>query len=360
MEVQRAQEARPAGPLQRLLQEGEFGLLSHTLILESNFFQVGRHGEVLNVSKRVQEVTMGVAETGPATGVPNVILMAVPAAPPAEGLELTRLLPLQCVKLAVYGRLQHCLRLRFPTGRKVYLQLCPGPRAEELFLHWAALVTVLPVPGEPSIHPTPAGEPVPGGEACSTGVTQPEVEAEVEVKVPATDPSMGKIGTTGEIAGMDEAPPASSTPEVRTDRGMSPGQGRRFRHSWNPSLTLPSFPRTHPMRPLQTPPDVEAVSVSVARVIPWQPVPGRRQLKRRSHPLVGVLLENGRSGGEAVELPSRLPRQVMLTRRSLYGVGKENVMLDLRLSLGKGFLEAVLRPTRSDAHSTVCTGYVPV
>lgn len=65
-----------------------------------------------------------------------------------------RLLPLQCVKLAVYGRLQHCLRLRFPTGRKVYLQLCPGPRAEELFLHWAALVTVLPVPGEPSIHPT--------------------------------------------------------------------------------------------------------------------------------------------------------------------------------------------------------------
>ncbi|XP_025000730.2 protein FAM71B-like isoform X2 [Gallus gallus] len=213
MEVQRAQEARPAGPLQRLLQEGEFGLLSHTLILESNFFQVGRHGEVLNVSKRVQEVTMGVAETGPATGVPNVILMAVPAAPPAEGLELTRLLPLQCVKLAVYGRLQHCLRLRFPTGRKVYLQLCPGPRAEELFLHWAALVTVLPVPGEPSIHPTPAGEPVPGGEACSTGVTQPEVEAEVEVKVPATDLSMGKIGTTGEIAGTDEAPPASSTPE---------------------------------------------------------------------------------------------------------------------------------------------------
>jgi len=313
-----------------------------------------------------------------------------------------RLLPLQCVKLAVYGRLQHCLRLRFPTGRKVYLQLCPGPRAEELFLHWAALVTVLPVPGEPSIHPTPAGEPVPGGEACSTGVTQPEVEAEVEVKVPATDPSMGKIGTTGEIAGTDEAPPASSTPEVRTDRGMSPGQGRRFRHSWNPSLTLPSFPRTHPMRPLQTPPDVEAVSVSVARVIPWQPVPGRRQLKRRSHPLVrswppepessswsrlapcpepgstlwsraasylhvllyalqvGVLLENGRSGGEAAELPSRLPRQVMLTRHSLYGVGKENVMLDLRLSLGKGFLEAVLRPTRSDAHSTVCTGYVPV
>ena len=52
--------------------------------------QVGRHGEVLNVSKRVQEVTMGVAGTGPATGVPNVILMAVPAAPPAEGLELTR------------------------------------------------------------------------------------------------------------------------------------------------------------------------------------------------------------------------------------------------------------------------------
>uniref|UniRef100_A0A8V0XSL3 Golgi associated RAB2 interactor protein-like Rab2B-binding domain-containing protein n=1 Tax=Gallus gallus TaxID=9031 RepID=A0A8V0XSL3_CHICK len=200
MEVQRAQEARPAGPLQRLLQEGEFGLLSHTLILESNFFQVGRHGEVLNVSKRVQEVTMGVAETGPATGVPNVILMAVPAAPPAEGMRCCRggggarhlpwvltgfphrLLPLQCVKLAVYGRLQHCLRLRFPTGRKVYLQLCPGPRAEELFLHWAALVTVLPVPGEPSIHPTPAGEPVPGGEACSTGVTQPEGGATQETE----------------------------------------------------------------------------------------------------------------------------------------------------------------------------------
>ena len=50
-----------------------------------------------------------------------------------------RLLPLQCVKLAVYGRLQHCLRLRFPTGRKVYLQLCHSPGAQVLFLRWATL-----------------------------------------------------------------------------------------------------------------------------------------------------------------------------------------------------------------------------
>ena len=38
--MQRAKGAWPAGPLQRLLQEGEFGLLSNTLVLESNFFQV--------------------------------------------------------------------------------------------------------------------------------------------------------------------------------------------------------------------------------------------------------------------------------------------------------------------------------
>lgn len=140
-----------------------------------------------------------------------------------------RLLPLQCVKLTVYSRLQHCLRLRFPSGRKVYLQLFPGPRAEELFLHWAVLVTMLPVPGEPCVHLTPAEEPVPREEACSVGVTEAKVEA--EVKVPATDPSMGETLTTGETAGTDKAPPASSTPEVRTETGVSPTQGRRFRQA---------------------------------------------------------------------------------------------------------------------------------
>ena len=42
------------------------------------------------MAKRAQVVTMGVAETGPAIGVPNVILMAVPADSPAKELELAR------------------------------------------------------------------------------------------------------------------------------------------------------------------------------------------------------------------------------------------------------------------------------
>ncbi|XP_010726554.1 protein FAM71B-like isoform X2 [Meleagris gallopavo] len=173
--------------------------------------RVSRQGEVLNVSKHAQVVTMGVAETGPAIGVPNVILMAVPADSPAKGLELTRLLPLQCVKLTVYSGLQHCLRLRFPTGRKVYLQLFPGPRARELFLHWAVLVTMLPVPGMPCIHRTPAEEPAPRGEACSVSMTEAKVEA--KVKVSAMDLSMDETLTIGETAETDKAPPASSTPE---------------------------------------------------------------------------------------------------------------------------------------------------
>ncbi|XP_021237305.1 uncharacterized protein LOC110390362 isoform X2 [Numida meleagris] len=211
MEVQWAEGTRPTGPLHRLLQEGEFALLSHALIFESNFFQVGCHGQVLNMSKRVQVVTMAVAETGPATGVPNIILMAVPEASPARRLELTRLLPLQCIKLTVYRSLQHCLRLCFPTGRKVYMQLCPGPGALELFLHWAGLVTMLRVPREPCIQCTPAEEPMPRDEACCMDVSQAVVKA--GVKVPATDPPMDKTPATGEIAGTDEALPPSSTPE---------------------------------------------------------------------------------------------------------------------------------------------------
>lgn len=52
--------------------------------------QVGCQGEMLHVTKRVHVITMGVACTDPSAGMPDTLLLAAPAAPPAEGLELTR------------------------------------------------------------------------------------------------------------------------------------------------------------------------------------------------------------------------------------------------------------------------------
>uniref|UniRef100_A0A8B9STP7 Golgi associated RAB2 interactor protein-like Rab2B-binding domain-containing protein n=1 Tax=Anas platyrhynchos TaxID=8839 RepID=A0A8B9STP7_ANAPL len=154
-EAQRAERAMSPGPLKRLLRAGEFGLLRNAPLFESNFFQVGPRGEMLPVTNRVHLITMGVACTAPSAAMPDTLLLAAPAAPPAEGLELTRLLPLQCVNLAVQELSEERLQLCFHTGRRVFLQLCPGPGVQGLFLCWAMLAGVLHAPRTSPAASTP-------------------------------------------------------------------------------------------------------------------------------------------------------------------------------------------------------------
>ncbi|XP_055476633.1 Golgi-associated RAB2 interactor protein 3 [Psammomys obesus] len=153
------------GNLQRQLYKGgEYAIFKYAPMFESDFIQISKKGEVIDVHNRVQMVTVCIASTSPVLPLPDVMLLARPAKvceeharwarfikgrgrKPSKTLELTRLLPLKFVKISVHDREKQQLRLKLATGRTFYLQLCPSSDArEDLFCYWEKLVYLLRPP----------------------------------------------------------------------------------------------------------------------------------------------------------------------------------------------------------------------
>ncbi|XP_008144279.2 Golgi-associated RAB2 interactor protein 4 [Eptesicus fuscus] len=164
------------GKLQRQLQKGEYDIFKHAPIFESDFIQITRRGEVVDVHNHVRILTMGIASTSPILPLPDVMLLARPATgweehagrsrvttgksrQAAKTLELTRLLPLKFVRISIHDREKQQLRLKFATGRSCYLQLCsPRDAWDDLFAGWENLVHLLqtPVDSHNSTYTNPA------------------------------------------------------------------------------------------------------------------------------------------------------------------------------------------------------------
>lgn len=150
----------PKGKLQRQLHKGEYDLFKHAPIFESDFIQITRRGELVDVHNRMQMVTLGIAYTNPLLQLPDIMLMARPAPlgsndgqskakkrPGAKALELTRLVPLCFVRISVHSAEKQQLRLKFATGRSCYLQLSPALGSQNgQFAHWEKLVYLLRPP----------------------------------------------------------------------------------------------------------------------------------------------------------------------------------------------------------------------
>ncbi|XP_006864019.1 PREDICTED: protein FAM71B [Chrysochloris asiatica] len=155
------------GDLQRQLYKGgEYDIFKYAPMFESDFIQISKKGEVIDVHNRVRMVTVGIASTSPILPLPDVMLLARPVkayqepdgyGQPIKGkgrkasktLELTRLLPLKFVKISIHDREKQQLRLKLATGRTFYLQLCPSSDArEDLFCYWEKLVYLLRPPVE--------------------------------------------------------------------------------------------------------------------------------------------------------------------------------------------------------------------
>ncbi|XP_012505838.1 PREDICTED: protein FAM71B [Propithecus coquereli] len=153
------------GDLQRqLFKGGEYDIFKYAPMFESDFIQISKKGEVIDVHNRVRMVTVGIASTSPILPLPDVMLLARPTKiceeharqgrlakgrgrKPAKTLELTRLLPLKFVKISIHDREKQQLRLKLATGRTFYLQLCPSSDArEDLFCYWEKLVYLLRPP----------------------------------------------------------------------------------------------------------------------------------------------------------------------------------------------------------------------
>lgn len=162
---------REIGPLQSQLHLGEYDLLRLAPMLESDFVQVSKRGEVIDVHNQVQTVTVGVACTSAIHMVPNVLVLARPIIPrkeshpklksllrhhtPPKRFELTRLLPLRFVKISIHNLEKKQLRFKLASGRTFYLQLSPQlGQQEDLFPLWVKVVQMLRPPSEtPSVLP---------------------------------------------------------------------------------------------------------------------------------------------------------------------------------------------------------------
>ncbi|KAM5298293.1 Golgi-associated RAB2 interactor protein 3 [Ctenodactylus gundi] len=155
------------GDLQKQLYKGgEYDIFKYAPMFESNFIQISKKGEVIDVHNRVRMVTVCIASTSPVLPLPDVMLLARPAKiceehvkhgqlirgkilKPSKTLELTRLLPLKFVKISIHDRDKQQLRLKLATGRTFYLQLCPSSDVrEDLFCYWEKLVYLLRPPLE--------------------------------------------------------------------------------------------------------------------------------------------------------------------------------------------------------------------
>ncbi|KAK2102425.1 Golgi-associated RAB2 interactor protein 6 [Saguinus oedipus] len=148
------------GKLQQQLYKGEYTIFRYAPMFESDFIQISKTGEVIDVHNRARMVTLAIVRSSPCLTLPDVMLLARPAVVcdnarcgpgtqergslPAQLLELTRLLPLMFVKISIHNSIKKQLHLKLATGRSFYLQLCPPSDAsEDLFVHWENLVYIL-------------------------------------------------------------------------------------------------------------------------------------------------------------------------------------------------------------------------
>uniref|UniRef100_A0A8C9BH92 Golgi associated RAB2 interactor protein-like Rab2B-binding domain-containing protein n=1 Tax=Phocoena sinus TaxID=42100 RepID=A0A8C9BH92_PHOSS len=154
------------GKLQQQLRKGECDMFKDAPVFESDFIQITKRGDLLDVYNCVCMVTVGITSSSPVLPLPDTTLLARWATgceehaehsqaakgkshEAAKTLELTRLLPLTLVGISTHNREKQQLRVKFATGRSWYLQLCaPLDAQEDLFTSWEELIYLLRPPVE--------------------------------------------------------------------------------------------------------------------------------------------------------------------------------------------------------------------
>ncbi|XP_020015594.1 Golgi-associated RAB2 interactor protein 1A isoform X2 [Castor canadensis] len=139
------------GLLCQLIRSPEFNLFSNSVVFESNFIQVTKPGDWMDVYEGSTNVILGVTSSVPSLPLPNVLLMANvtwPQSPTwstpgvAPVITLSRILPLKYVELQIYDRIQRILRVRTVTEKIYYLRL-HEKHPEAVFQFWIRLVKIL-------------------------------------------------------------------------------------------------------------------------------------------------------------------------------------------------------------------------
>ncbi|KAK2498847.1 hypothetical protein MC885_005024 [Smutsia gigantea] len=117
------------------------------LLFSFSQLKINKRGQVIDVHNDVHMVTVGITYSTPKLLIPDIMLLECAAvscagcnwgslggvSEAADGLELTRLLPLKLVKLSIYSHEKKQLPLKLFSGRSFYLQLCPTSHSKRLF-----------------------------------------------------------------------------------------------------------------------------------------------------------------------------------------------------------------------------------
>uniref|UniRef100_A0A8C4VIK3 Golgi associated RAB2 interactor 1A n=1 Tax=Gopherus evgoodei TaxID=1825980 RepID=A0A8C4VIK3_9SAUR len=142
------------GILCQLLRSPDYNLFPKSAVFESNFIQVTKQGNWVDIHNAPTLVTLGVTSSEPCLPLPNVLLIArltVPLGPfPASSqwgghpvLSLgSRLLPLRYVRLSVQDSSRRLLRVQVVTGKVYYLRLHQA-HPDAVFTLWSRLADIL-------------------------------------------------------------------------------------------------------------------------------------------------------------------------------------------------------------------------
>ncbi|XP_004418774.1 PREDICTED: protein FAM71F2 [Ceratotherium simum simum] len=141
------------GLLCQLIHSPEFNLFSDSAVFESNFTQVTKPGNWMDVCEGSTTVILGVTSSVPSLPLPNILLMANVTWPQGQSstwsppgsapvITLSRILPLKYVELRICDRLQRILRVRTVTEKIYYLRL-HEKHPEAVFQFWIRLVKIL-------------------------------------------------------------------------------------------------------------------------------------------------------------------------------------------------------------------------
>uniref|UniRef100_A0ACB8FTB2 Uncharacterized protein n=1 Tax=Sphaerodactylus townsendi TaxID=933632 RepID=A0ACB8FTB2_9SAUR len=156
--------SKQMGPLQRQLQKGEYELFRHSPMFESDFVQISKRGDPIEIHNQEQIVTIGITTSSPVLLIPDILLLARPISLPKDHAwphvtklhcghqvkyELSRLFPLCLVKISIHDVERQQLKFKLASGRTFYLQLCPESyKRKELFDSWTKMIQLLWPPSE--------------------------------------------------------------------------------------------------------------------------------------------------------------------------------------------------------------------
>ncbi|XP_054548620.1 Golgi-associated RAB2 interactor protein 1B isoform X2 [Talpa occidentalis] len=141
------------GLLCQMVHSPEFNLFPDSVVFESNFVQVKKSRNWIDIYKASNTIALGVTSSVPCLPLPNVLLMASVKwhqgqsqtwnrPPTAPIIILKRILPLKFVELQVCDHPQRILRLRTVTEKIYYLRLHPD-HPDTVFHFWIRLVQIL-------------------------------------------------------------------------------------------------------------------------------------------------------------------------------------------------------------------------